>query len=185
MSFCFYFRKKRYVHVRSVASVVGQLISISMVIGSVSQIMTRYLSIDILKARTWNSYIKLSEESADQLMFWKKTLHSTNSRHFTEVHKTSEIMVSDASNTGFGGYEVNTVNGVVHGVWTQEESTRYCQSLFYSVYVSLLGEHDRSRLVSREHIIMLLFFSIVSGKLYLYDVYDLFLFYFTDTLIGI
>ena len=59
-------------HVRSVASVVGQLISFSMVIGSVSQIMTRYLSIDILKARTWNSYIKLSEEGADQLMFWKK-----------------------------------------------------------------------------------------------------------------
>ena len=93
--------------------------SMGMVIGSVSQIMTRYLSIDIL-----NSYIKLSEESADQLMFWKKTLHSINSRRFTEVHKTSKIMVSDASNTSFGSYEVNTVNGVVHGVWTQEESTR-------------------------------------------------------------
>ena len=117
-------QKKRNVHVRSVASVVGQLISVSMMIGSVSQIMTRYLSIDILKARTWNSFIKLSEESADQLMLWKKTLHSINSRRFTEVHKTSKIMVSDASITGFGSYEENTVNRVVHGVWTQEESTR-------------------------------------------------------------
>ena len=36
----------------------NQIISMSIVIGTVCQIMTRFLSIDILKVRTWNSYIK-------------------------------------------------------------------------------------------------------------------------------
>ncbi|MES9971262.1 MAG: reverse transcriptase domain-containing protein, partial [Candidatus Thiodiazotropha sp.] len=119
-------QKKRYVHVRSVASVVGQLISMSIVIGSVSQIMTRNLSIDILKARTWNSYIRLSNESMNQLLFWKQSLSSINSRVFTEVYITSKMIFSDASSTGYGGYEVNTKNGVVHGMWTKEE--RLCSS---------------------------------------------------------
>ena len=48
----------RHVHVKVVASVVGQLISMSIVIGTVCQIMTCFLRIDILKARTWNLYIK-------------------------------------------------------------------------------------------------------------------------------
>ena len=42
----------------AVASVFNQIISMSIVIGTVCQIMTCFLSIDILKVRTWNSYIK-------------------------------------------------------------------------------------------------------------------------------
>ena len=42
----------------AVASGFKQIISMSIVIGTVCQIMTRFLSIDILKVRTWNSYIK-------------------------------------------------------------------------------------------------------------------------------
>ena len=42
----------------AVASVFNQIISMSIVIGAVCQIMTRFWSIDILKVRTWNSYIK-------------------------------------------------------------------------------------------------------------------------------
>ena len=117
-------RVNRYVHVRSVASAVGQIISMSIVIGSVSQIMTRCLSIDILKARTWNSYIKLSEESCFQLRFWAKSLCLINSRNIAEFNKCSKIMVSDASGTGYASYEVNTINGIVHGMWSLEETLR-------------------------------------------------------------
>ena len=51
-------KQRRHLHVKAVASVVGQFFSMSIVIGTVCQIMTRFLSIGILKARTWNSYIK-------------------------------------------------------------------------------------------------------------------------------
>ena len=39
---------KSHVHVKKVASLVGQIISMSIVIGNIAQIMTRYLSMDIL-----------------------------------------------------------------------------------------------------------------------------------------
>lgn len=55
------------VKVRRVASLVGQIISMPVVIGNVSQLMTRCLSIDILSATSWNSMIYLSEESVNQI----------------------------------------------------------------------------------------------------------------------
>ena len=52
-------RFSNWIPVRKAASFVGQIISMGIVIGPVSQVMTRYISLGILKARTWNSYIKL------------------------------------------------------------------------------------------------------------------------------
>lgn len=51
------------IKVRRLASLVGQIISMSVVIGSVAQLMTKCLSIDIVSAPTWNSMILISEES--------------------------------------------------------------------------------------------------------------------------
>ncbi|XP_060076460.1 uncharacterized protein LOC132556090 [Ylistrum balloti] len=115
-------RKSRRVPARKVASLVGQIISMSVVIGSVSQIMTRYISMDISQVFSWSAYIKLSDESLLQLKFWRENVNNINVKTLSEVEKCSKIIYSDASGSGFGGYEVNTVNGVAHGVWTEEES---------------------------------------------------------------
>ena len=40
---------------------MGQIISMSIVIGTISQIMTRYLSTEIASAPSWKSYVKLSQ----------------------------------------------------------------------------------------------------------------------------
>ncbi|CAC5395324.1 unnamed protein product [Mytilus coruscus] len=42
------------VYVRTVASVIGQIISMSYVIGNVAYIMTKYLSIDVMSVCSWN-----------------------------------------------------------------------------------------------------------------------------------
>ena len=42
-------------------------------IGSVSQIMTRYISIDINKRRPWIFYIMVSQENLELYPFWEKT----------------------------------------------------------------------------------------------------------------
>ena len=42
-------------------------------IGPVSQIMTRYISIDINKARPWVFYIMVSQEKLELYPFWEKT----------------------------------------------------------------------------------------------------------------
>ena len=57
--------------VRKVASFVGQIISMNIVLGPVSQIMTRSISKDIAGAESWNYCIRLSVESKDPLAFWE------------------------------------------------------------------------------------------------------------------
>ena len=117
-------RRPGWVPVRKAASFVGQIISMGIVIGPVSQIMTRYISMDILQARTWNSYIKLSADSNQQLLFWENTLNSLNVRQLNVIGSCSKIVYSDASATGYAGYEVSTINGVSHGTWAVEEAVR-------------------------------------------------------------
>ncbi|XP_052804489.1 uncharacterized protein LOC128234345 [Mya arenaria] len=95
--------------------------SMSIVIGNVAQIMTRYLSMDIIQAPHWDFYVYLSTQSKDQLRFWENELPSLNCRRLFESHSCSKIFYTDASSYVYGGYEVSTVNGVAHGVWSPDE----------------------------------------------------------------
>lgn len=118
-------KQHRRVRVRLVASLVGQIISMGIVIGlNVCQIMTRYLSADILTAFSWNSCTTLSPESLEQIQFWENHLNLVNAKNIFESHKCSKIVYSDASKTGFGGFEVGTVNGISHGMWAPDEQVK-------------------------------------------------------------
>lgn len=124
MGTLFELKRMKWVPVRKVATFDGCIISMSIVIGPVSQIMTRYLSMDILQARTWNSYVRLSSDSLQQLLFWEDMLVSLNVRHINESGACSRIVYSDASGMAYGGYEVGTINGVSHGTWSAEEAVK-------------------------------------------------------------
>ena len=67
-------REHKRVPVRKIAILVGQIISMSIVIGQISQIMIRYLSADILNAKHWYAYIQLGADIYEQLLFRTKTL---------------------------------------------------------------------------------------------------------------
>ena len=82
----------RRVPVRKVASIVGQIMSMSIVIGHISQIMTRYLSMDIFSAWSWSSFISLAGGSIDQLNFWQDHLGKLNFKDIFESHKWSMIV---------------------------------------------------------------------------------------------
>jgi len=114
----------RRVPVRKLASIVGQIISMSLVLGHLSQIMTRYISFDILSATHWDAYVSVSEDSIEQLRFWQSHLKLVNIVDLFEQVKWSRIVFSDASHSGYAGYEVNTINGVSHGQWTAVEAAQ-------------------------------------------------------------
>ncbi|XP_053382012.1 uncharacterized protein LOC123541270 [Mercenaria mercenaria] len=134
--------KHRRVHVKKVASFVGQIISMSVVIGNISQIMTRYLSMDIVAAHSWTAYIRLSLDSRKQLQFWKENISFVNHRFLNQNISFSKIVYSDASSTGFSGYEVNTINGVAHNIWSESEAVKSScwreLTAIYRVLVSLV-----------------------------------------------
>ncbi|XP_068203660.1 uncharacterized protein [Palaemon carinicauda] len=114
----------RRVPVRKLASIVGQIISMSLVLGHLSQIMTRYISLDILSVAHWDAYVPVSEDSIEQLRFWQSHLKLVNIVDLFEQVKWSRIVFSDASHSGYAGYEVNTINGVSHGQWTAVEAVQ-------------------------------------------------------------
>ena len=62
-----------------------------------------------------------------------------------DVHKTSKIVFSDASSIRYGSYEVNTVNSIVHGMWSKEESLRS------STWHELCLHHDANSENSKAH----------------------------------
>jgi hypothetical protein len=49
---------------------------------------------------------------------------SLNVRYLNVSGACSRIVYSDASATGYGGYEVGTINGVSHGSWSTEEAVK-------------------------------------------------------------
>ncbi|XP_069112417.1 uncharacterized protein [Argopecten irradians] len=109
------------VPVRKVASAVGQIVSMSYVLGNVVYIMTKSLSVDISESISWNSAISLSDDSVKQLNFWGDNVSDLNVRNFTEDCACHTVVYSDASNTGYGGYVVDTPNGTAHGMWSDAE----------------------------------------------------------------
>ena len=109
------------VFVKKVASFVGHIISMTIVIGHISPIMTKSLSVDITKVNTWCSCIILSEESKEQLKFWQQNIRYLNCKKMFSVSSFSQIIYSDASATGYAGYQIYTLNKAVHGMWSPDE----------------------------------------------------------------
>ncbi|CAC5423237.1 unnamed protein product [Mytilus coruscus] len=112
---------RKSVYVKKVASVVGQIISTYLVIGNLVYLMTKHLTIDVNTSASWYSYIKHSESSIEQLQFWKLYISEVNVKHFSVDESCHSIIYSDASDTGFGGYIVETPQNIAHGMWVESE----------------------------------------------------------------
>lgn len=83
----------------------------------------------------------MTDESLQQLKFWKSNLHLVNCKNAFESNKCSKVICSDASHTGLAGYEVSAVQGIFHGVWSEDESSKSstCRELMavYRVFQAL------------------------------------------------
>ena len=64
--------------VRDVASVVGQVISLTPCVGSVAKIMTRALYTIVNQKQSWDSQVELSKEAFNELTFWIDNVDSVN-----------------------------------------------------------------------------------------------------------
>lgn len=112
----------RPVHIKKLARFVGCIISMHIVVGNVTQLMTKYLSICIASASSWNDRLLLDDNCIQQLQFWDSNLDYVNSRSITYAPQCQRVVYSDASQTGYGGYCVETSVGVAQGNWYESES---------------------------------------------------------------
>jgi hypothetical protein len=104
-----------------------QIISTYSVIGSIAYLMTKRLTIDINKLCSWYIlYIKLPESSVQQLIFCKECIWDVNVKHCSTDESCLSIVYNDASDIGFGGYIVETLITIVHGMWIDVELGNIC-----------------------------------------------------------
>ena len=104
----------RKVHVKRVASVTGQIISLSPCVGSVARIMTRFLFSVVNSARSWESEVFPSDDSLSEISF-------LNSKVCWSVQSLPvKVTFSDASNSACGAFVKNS-NLVFHQNWSPVE----------------------------------------------------------------
>ena len=69
--------------------------------------------------QSWADRLLLSKDAREQLVFWKSCLSCFNGRPIWFSPGVSQIVYSDASLFGYGGYhEVEVGLEVVHGQWS-------------------------------------------------------------------
>ena len=102
---CANLEQSAFVHVEAIASIVGQIISMTSSCGKVTQIMTRYLHLIINSRHSWNSIVFVQDQGKKELHFWRDNLQTLNGVLFwPPAFVTSKVLFSDASLTGCGRF---------------------------------------------------------------------------------
>ncbi len=113
---------------RGLASAVGQIVSMSVVYGPLTQLLTRFSFFDIMNRLAWDRPMILTMEAREELVFWAAHLQveDRNRRDLEEQSREFSLRVfSDASATGGGAsVEIEGIEEVCVIEWT-EEQTRY------------------------------------------------------------
>ena len=90
--------------VKSLASFVGQIVSLIPVVGNSAQIMTKSSQFCIASTSSWTEIVVLSEPIKKELIFWKNNLNDMNCRIVSESKPpmSFNLIEGDASGTGCG-----------------------------------------------------------------------------------
>lgn len=111
------------VHVRRLASCVGQIISMSLAIGPVARLRTRALYGVINSRHSWADRLPLPAAAQEELVFWKSCLAQFNGQPIWFSPGATQVVYSDASSSGYGGHAVEVGPRVAHGQWSAYEAT--------------------------------------------------------------
>ena len=94
------------VNVRSLATVVGQIISSTPCVGGVTRIMTRSLYAVVNTKVSWDSTVVLTKEACSELVFWSQNVDSLNCRchSWLSLCQPAKLVYSDASDYACGSF---------------------------------------------------------------------------------
>ena len=106
------------------ASAVGRIISMSLALGPVARLMTRSLYAVLNTRISWCTQLQLSDEAKQELSFWLTRIQQFNGQNLWPKPSAVRVVYSDASCTGYGGYEVEHGGRLATGQWDKEEATK-------------------------------------------------------------
>ena len=110
------------VPMRAVASVVGQIMSMSLALGSVARLRTRAMYAVINSCTSWSAFVRLTEEAMLELEFWQSNVTVLNTQPIWFKPGATRVVYSDASDSGYGGYSVEVGPNIAHGPWSVHEA---------------------------------------------------------------
>ena len=109
---------------RSVASITGKVISMSIALGQVSRLMTRSLYALISTRHSWCQMLEISAEARFELQFWAEQLEKLNGQEIWHSPSAIRFAYSDASDTGYGGYTIEHGCHIAQGQWRPQEASQ-------------------------------------------------------------
>ncbi|CAC5414329.1 unnamed protein product [Mytilus coruscus] len=120
------FAKFPFVTARSLAQVVGRIISMTPVIENVARIMSKFCYMEIESRIGWDIHITGYKpvEVLSELKFWLENVTMINYRKLSHYSKSSAVIYSDASNIAAGAYTVELENKIFHKMWTCSETVQ-------------------------------------------------------------
>ena len=113
--------KKSRITARELASVVGSIISMSVVFGRVARIMTRHCQIFIAAADAWDTQQQVDDYCHLELRLWDSNLEKFNKKHCFPYPIYNKIIYSDASSYACGALIQNAEQSICHKMFTPEE----------------------------------------------------------------
>ena len=111
-----------HVPAKQIASLVGNIMSMSIALGPVARLMTRSLYTLLNNRRSWYERLLMSPEAAEELQFWQKCISDFNGQNIWRSPSAVRVIYSDTSDTGFGGYMVEHGPQIAHGQWSVWEA---------------------------------------------------------------
>lgn len=107
---------------RSLAKIVGTIISMSFCFGNVCHIMTRNLHVPISNSVSWDAIVSLDSPSLAELHFWSKNLELLPFRSLVSLGRMPErILFVDASNQAAAGVLLSSIKKVSRVSFTEIE----------------------------------------------------------------
>ena len=107
----------------ALASIVGQIILMSLATGPLTCLQTRALYSVINQRILWSDRFALSVEAQDEPSFWQCNLAHLNGQAIWFSPSVTGVAYSGASGTGCGGYIVELGPEVSHDQWSADQAS--------------------------------------------------------------
>ena len=109
---------------KTVASLIGRIISMSLALGPVARFRTRALYALLESRQAWCDILLITQDAGEELRFWVECFDQFNSQPIWHSPAAVRCVYSDASDTGYGGYTVEHGMHVAQGNWLPDEAVQ-------------------------------------------------------------
>ena len=116
-----YLARFELVPVKTLACIIGKIVSMHTVLGNLVQLRTREAFKCLNTRASWKAKIIMSKEAKHEMKFWKENVDRLNTTQINEVACVHASIFTDASGRGYGGYVLDHEYTEVMGLWTDTE----------------------------------------------------------------